>query len=99
MRGGETMNKRILGAITGLTLVLSLCAGGTFGQGAPGGQGQRGQGRGGGGQGGAPLRDLVPPGVDGIFALSADNSIIAHDPPVDDPNAPPRVTVKGQWLD
>jgi hypothetical protein len=67
--------------------------------GAPGGgQGQAGGGQGGGGQRGG-LSNLVPLNVDAIYAYPIDNSLIVHDPPVDDPNAPPKLQVRGQWLE
>jgi hypothetical protein len=62
------------------------------------GAGQGGQG---GGQGGgnAPLRNLIPPCIDLILANPADNSLIVRDPPIEDPNAPPVLLVKAQWLE
>lgn len=59
--------------------------------------GQGGGQPGGGGQGG--LSPLVPRGIDVILAYPVDNSLIVHDPPVDDPNAPPVLKVKAQWLE
>jgi hypothetical protein len=40
-----------------------------------------------------------PPGVDAILAYPLDNSLIVHDPPVDDPDAPPTLRVKAQFLE
>jgi hypothetical protein len=69
-------------------------------QGQPGGRpggGQNGQNGNGNGNGG--LSNLVPPGIDLIIANPADNSLIVRDPPVDDPNAPPKLVVRAQWLE
>lgn len=95
LRGTQGIHWIIIGALSALLAVSVLSAGAQGNGGNIGGQGQQG----GQNRGQGVLRNLVPRGIDWILANPADNSIIAHDPPVEDPNAPPKLVVKGQWLE
>jgi len=60
---------------------------------------QQGGGQQGGQRGQGGFSPLVPPEIDLILANPLDNSLIVRDPPIEDPNAPPRLLVKAEWLE